>query len=414
MSREYASLYESILDFCRETVSDSDGRRRKVRYWAAIAILRCVLSSPAAAEATLGKRAERRRDQASEQFVGEEEFASQILDADSDQDSPPDYAPTSVIDADEDSLNAREIRRLEGFLRRARELRGPDRDAKLAETARAVDEMLSEGFRPIVYCRFIDTAKYVAEQLQQMLEDKYSGLRAQSVTGGDGNDEQRREIVAELVGSPIRVLVATDCLSEGINLQEHFDAVLHYDLPWNPNRLEQREGRVDRYGQQKSRVKAVLLWGEDNAIDRAVLRVLIRKAREIRERLGISISAPVESDAVIQAVIEDVFMQRGGYQLTLDADDDSSDSRVSEYHDAVEEGRWPRKPQPRLLRPARYQARPGSTRTGRDGARAGKRVRHPGIHTERYSAFQRRVETRRTPTWCFRLPSGRSQIPHPQ
>ena len=46
-----------------------------------------------------------------------------------------------------------------------------------------------------------------------------------------------------------RVLVATDCLSEGINLQEHFDAVVHYDLSWNPTRHEQREGRVDRYGQ---------------------------------------------------------------------------------------------------------------------------------------------------------------------
>jgi SNF2 family DNA or RNA helicase len=46
------------------------------------------------------------------------------------------------------------------------------------------------------------------------------------------------------------VLVATDCLSEGINLQEHFDAVVHYDLSWNPTRHEQREGRVDRFGQE--------------------------------------------------------------------------------------------------------------------------------------------------------------------
>ena len=53
----------------------------------------------------------------------------------------------------------------------------------------------------------------------------------------------------------IRVLVATDCLSEGVNLQEHFDAVVHYDLPWNPNRLEQREGRVDRFGQPKPSVR---------------------------------------------------------------------------------------------------------------------------------------------------------------
>ena len=70
-----------------------------------------------------------------------------------------------------------------------------------------------------------------------------------------------------------RVLIATDCLSEGINLQEHFTAVIHYDLPWNPNRLEQREGRVDRYGQVAKKVYAYLLWGEDNPIDKVVMAV---------------------------------------------------------------------------------------------------------------------------------------------
>ncbi|XGB38631.1 MAG: hypothetical protein LVT47_09795 [Cyanobacteria bacterium LVE1205-1] len=53
-------------------------------------------------------------------------------------------------------------------------------------------------------------------------------------------------------------LVATDCLSESVNLQEHFSAVLHYDLPWNPNRLEQRGGRVDYYGQKALKVKCAL------------------------------------------------------------------------------------------------------------------------------------------------------------
>ena len=58
--------------------------------------------------------------------------------------------------------------------------------------------------------------------------------------------------IAELATEPLRVLVATDCLNEGISLQDHFDAVLHYDLPGNPNRLEQRERRVDRFVQPTS------------------------------------------------------------------------------------------------------------------------------------------------------------------
>ena len=110
-----------------------------------------------------------------------------------------------------------------------------------------------------------------------------------------------------MADSERRVLIATDCLSEGINLQDSFSAVLHYDLPWNPNRLEQREGRVDRYGQRALVVKACLLYGADNPIDGVVLRVLLRKIREIKSSIGISIPFPEDSltlmDAVMQAVL---------------------------------------------------------------------------------------------------------------
>lgn len=68
-------------------------------------------------------------------------------------------------------------------------------------------------------------------------------------------------------------MVATDCLSEGVNLQQHFTDCLHYDLPFNPNRLEQREGRIDRYGQTAEKVKCILVYGQDNPVDGAVLRV---------------------------------------------------------------------------------------------------------------------------------------------
>ena len=73
------------------------------------------------------------------------------------------------------------------------------------------------------------------------------------------------------------MLVATDCLSEGVNLQDEFQAVVHYDLAWNPTRHEQREGRVDRFGQPAEIVRALPLYGEDNGIDGIVLDVLLRK-----------------------------------------------------------------------------------------------------------------------------------------
>ena len=79
------------------------------------------------------------------------------------------------------------------------------------------------------------------------------------MTGRIGDDERRAKI-EEISADRPRTLVATDCLSEGINLQNKFSAVVHYDLPWNPNRLEQREGRVDRYG-GPPKVRAVRFFG---------------------------------------------------------------------------------------------------------------------------------------------------------
>ena len=333
MSPAGRALYEQVLEFCRRIVSGAAGHRRRVRYWAAVAILRCVLSSPAAAEATLRRRMERLDPGADDDTdVGEAEFVAQVTDSAADRDSPPDYVPSAALNDHSARLSAGEIRQLNGFLEQARQLAGPGQDPKLAACAAAVAEMLRENRRPIVYCRFINTARYVAEQLQSALADQHPGLIVRSVTGGDGNDEQRREIISELAPHPVRALVATDCLSEGINLQDHFDAVLHYDLPWNPNRLEQREGRVDRYGQTSPVVKTVLLWGANNEVDLTVLRVLIRKAREIRRRLGISVAAPVESDVVLNAVIDDIIAQgKPGVQLELEIRAD-----VSSYHQQLD------------------------------------------------------------------------------
>ena len=70
-----------------------------------------------------------------------------------------------------------------------------------------------------------------------------------------------------------------------LGVQDHFDAVVHYDLSWNPTRHEQREGRVDRFGQKSGVVRATLLYGANNPVDGAVLEVILKKADKIREEL---------------------------------------------------------------------------------------------------------------------------------
>lgn len=337
MSSDYQRLYNDILAYCREYVNTPEeaGQRRRVRYWAALSILRCALSSPGAARAVLENRKQSAAPTAAQNGdgPGDEELGRQILDS-ADEEHPADYVSTAALDDPAAGLDEADVRKLNAFLRRAKKLDGPERDAKIGAAAGAVSDLLAEGYHPIVYCRYIQTAYYAAEHLQQALEGAHPGLAVRAVTGNEGDSEQRREIVTNLAQEPVRVLVATDCLSEGVNLQDHYDAVVHYDLPWNPNRLEQREGRVDRFGQSRKVIKTVLLYGSDNEMDLAVLKVLLEKAQTIRRRLGISVPVPVESEQVINTLIKSVLLRGDdrAQQFRLALEHES----VSRLHDAWE------------------------------------------------------------------------------
>jgi hypothetical protein len=195
-------------------------------------------------------------------------------------------------------------RRLLRLAQEADKLAGK-KDRKLQKAVQIVKAMLKDGYHPILFCRFIPTAEYVAEALREKLPKK---VEVVAVTGTLPPAE-REDRVQKLAESPQRVLVCTDCLSEGINLQEHFDAVLHYDLSWNPTRHEQREGRVDRYGQPKKTVQVVTYYGIDNQIDGVVLDVLIRKHRTIRSSLGISVPVPLNTEQLLEAIFEGLLLR---------------------------------------------------------------------------------------------------------
>ena len=120
--------------------------------------------------------------------------------------------------------------------------------------------------------------------------------------------ERIRELQNELANGKVPVLVATDCLSEGIDLQHIFDAVIHYDLCWNPTRHEQREGRVDRFGQARSGVRALMLHGGDsNPVDERVRTVILEKEKTIRKELGVSVPIPGNANTITQAVLGGIF-----------------------------------------------------------------------------------------------------------
>lgn len=313
-SKEYRALFDDILAFARDYVAEEDGgqRRRRVRYWSALALLRCVSSSPAAAAATLRSRAA--VDQASDEEVDEVGRRTVLDQGDSDDAIALDFSPGS--DTENSAEGTR--RKLLEFARRAEALT-TDADHKLQGALREIKELLKDGFRPVIFCRFVDTANYVAHHLRKALPGK---VGVESVTGVLPPAEREARI-AMLAATPGQyVLVCTDCLSEGINLQQHFNAVLHYDLAWNPTRHEQREGRVDRFGQEKPEVRAITYYGLDNPIDGVILDVLIRKHKRIKSDLGVTVAVPGSSESIAEALFEGALFREKGrsnlQQLSLD------------------------------------------------------------------------------------------------
>jgi superfamily II DNA or RNA helicase len=331
LSKEYRKLFEDVLVFTREIVLEPglSKPRQRVRYWAALALLRSVMSSPAAAQLAFSKREDRLKPRAEEEIPNDPMMQRETMDP-LVEEGTLDSVPEAAVAVGEADLSESDRRRLRGFARRAEEIKSTELDFKIHKAADLVADFLKQGHHPIVYCRFIETAKYVAEELKARLKDRFPDIRILAVTSETGSDEEREARVDELAKSPRRVLVATDCLSEGVNLQDHFNAVLHYDLPWNPNRLEQREGRVDRFGQNASVVRTTMLWGQDNPIDAVVMEVLIRKAREIFRTLGVSVPVPVESESVVQALVQALFENRKADQLKLEFGDIDS---VQTLHD---------------------------------------------------------------------------------
>ena len=305
LSPAYKGLFDRVYAFSSELVRSGEtltGWKKRIRFWTALALLRCVMSSPAAAITSLLMRGKR----FGIEHETEDEAYSPYIYEGSDKETI-DVQPTHIVEEGAEDLNEGEKGRLRELARLAKNLKG-NADTKLQKCIEIVKRLLAEGFHPIIWCRYIATSDYIAQEISRQLERHYPELRVISVTGTLA-DEERREKIKELADFKHRVLVATDCLSEGINLQEHFTAVVHYDLPWNPNRLEQREGRVDRFGQTAKTVKATLLYGRDNPMDGAVLDVLLRKAKEIRTSLGITVPVPLDSETVMEAVLKTLFFR---------------------------------------------------------------------------------------------------------
>ncbi len=314
LTGEWGSFFHDVREYCAQIAQNAerntDEYKGKMMWYAALALLRCISSSPYAAKSALTTRLNGITEGVD--LTEENAENSALLDSciaetydDDDEREATDRLLSPVLD-DSDVVR--------GFIAKAESLVGQADDPKIrclvAHIADSYKELKKEGnsYRPVIFCKYIATAHYVAEQLKARFPKS-----AIACVTGEFTNEEREEKVAELSESENRILVATDCLSEGVNLQELFNAVVHYDLAWNPTRHEQREGRVDRFGQQSKKVWCTMLYGTDNPVDGIILQVILRKAKIIKKELGVSVPVPEDDGKIQVALVKAALLKKNAF-----------------------------------------------------------------------------------------------------
>ena len=180
----------------------------------------------------------------------------------------------------QDLIEDKEI--LENLLKEAKKI-SVERDAKLEKIKEVIQNKIENPINPenkkvIIFTAFADTARYLYENLNKWAYTNYN-IYSALITGGGGNKtnfpnikaemsdilinfspkSKERSKVFEKVNGEIDILIATDCISEGQNLQDA-DFLVNYDIHWNPVRIIQRFGRIDRLGSQNDKIQLVNFW----------------------------------------------------------------------------------------------------------------------------------------------------------
>ncbi|EKU96517.1 DNA/RNA helicase, superfamily II, SNF2 family [Leptolyngbya sp. PCC 7375] len=164
--------------------------------------------------------------------------------------------------------------------------------------------------RVLIFTEYTDTKRYLQQQLEAIINGSDGADRRIDTFHGGMGDERREQIKKAFNRSPakhpLRILIATDAAREGVNLQNYCSELFHFDVPWNPSRMEQRNGRIDRRLQKAAEVHCHYFVYPQRAEDR-VLDVLVQKTKTIQQELG-SLSPVVEknvSDLLKQGIRAD-------------------------------------------------------------------------------------------------------------
>ena len=295
-------VFRTLGNYGSKILDSAEGGSHKIQItakWTVMHLHKRALSSPASLRQSLKNRKGRLMDRVQNAETEEqtgitpEQAKATALDedlGDEETDEEASYrVDRNVFGSPE--ANKAEIAELEKLIEMADKVT-PAKDSKLRKLtgpSGILSQAIAGHFGPakiIIFTRYKDTLDYLEKEIPRRLPESKSDIRIITVYG-DLNEAQGKEKLADFQRLDKGILIATDCISEGINLQHMANQMIHYELPWNPNRLEQRNGRIDRYG-QKVKVVYIKTLVMSDTLDATILKVLVEKSRRIREEYGFS------------------------------------------------------------------------------------------------------------------------------
>lgn len=281
-----AQQEEAVLDELRTYTNELARKSAAViNQWVALHLQKRALSSVAALRHSIDNRIAALRKKVGDEAGSESDAEIAVMDAEGGDDltdeQRSDRVDRSALgDADETSALER-VKALTTKVTRKH-------DSKYRElvTQIALAYGRQKNKRVIVFTKYKDTLDYLVDNLRRDAKDtgRVAGSEVFAIFG-EMNAKDRRDEFIRFESAAPSMLVATDVISEGMNLQRACAALIHYELPWNPNRLEQRNGRIDRYRQPEASVTIRTLVYDD-PLDITIFRVLVEKAQEIRKEYG--------------------------------------------------------------------------------------------------------------------------------
>ena len=257
-----AKLYTAVTDYVQDEFNRADNLnsdRRTTVGFALTILQRRLASSPEAIYQSLRRRRERLENRLAEERLGKRAAYYVVPDYDDYDD---DDMPSAELEDTEEKVvdqasAAQTITELEAEIATLKKLERMANDVRLSGEDRKWDElskllqdegnMFKDGFREklIIFTEHRDTLRYLTDKIRSLLGNDEAVV---TIHGGMLRDERRKMEELFRQDKEVRILIATDAAGEGINLQRAH-LMVNYDLPWNPNRLEQRFGRIHRIGQ---------------------------------------------------------------------------------------------------------------------------------------------------------------------